>query len=461
MDDLLFFVLCMTDGAAWLLGTWYILTGFFGYRVKTAKGQGAMAAGSIVLYALLHTGLRGYMIQQGREFTMVYELMVTAVIGYWMCRPSCCLNGAKKLRIREKLLLAVCALEIISELLILCGWGRGLLTTYIHMPPVAQVLVCSLCNIAAVTGIWWFARLAGRKRKEPMALSLCFLTFLFFMLLDTIVSFVQPTEYTEIEPFVKLRILLSDEELMDQAMGISIFFIVMLICILVIYGIMKQAESMYLQKTNARNEYYLEMQKKHYEGIMESNREIRKIKHDMKNHIYCIEQLRAAKRYDELEEYIREISENLERADITVQTGCEIADAIISERKRKAQGLGIALRVEGELHRLEMSPLHICTIFSNLLDNAMEATQQLTNGEKWIEVKCRKNQHFIFISVTNPVKEPVEIVDNFVKTTKQDAKEHGFGIYNIKEAVAKYEGDVKLSQKEGVFCVELMIPCSH
>ena len=49
------------------------------------------------------------------------------------------------------------------------------------------------------------------------------------------------------------------------------------------------------------NESFLEAQKAHYEALKESNREIRKLRHDMKNHIYVMQELSRRNKQNKLQ----------------------------------------------------------------------------------------------------------------------------------------------------------------
>lgn len=91
--------------------------------------------------------------------------------------------------------------------------------------------------------------------------------------------------------------------------------------------------------------------------------------------------------------------------------------------------------------------IDICTIFSNIIDNAIEAVS-LVEGNKYIDISLRKHNNYLVISEKNPCKNKVTIVDNSIDSTKKDHGNHGFGLVNIKEVVGKYDWDVNLSVNE-------------
>ena len=117
-----------------------------------------------------------------------------------------------------------------------------------------------------------------------------------------------------------------------------------------------------------------------------------------------------------------------------VYTGNEIADAIISEKMKKAKNSQIKLKVEGTLHGLELSALDTYTIFSNLIDNELEVVEKLDEENRIIQLDVRKNKNFFIISEQNAIENDLEITDNTIQSTKNDRESHGFGIINIKEA---------------------------
>lgn len=110
-----------------------------------------------------------------------------------------------------------------------------------------------------------------------------------------------------------------------------------------------------------------------------------------------------------------------------------------------------------------LAALDICTIFSNMLDNAMEAVSCLSAEQRVISVSIRKNNHFLLIHEKNYTGVKPVIVDGQIKSTKKNKDRHGFGISNIKEAAAKYDGDVQIAVTENEegnyeFVMEIMIP---
>lgn len=218
----------------------------------------------------------------------------------------------------------------------------------------------------------------------------------------------------------------------------------------------KNSQTKYLSKINSLNEEYLTIQAHHFEKARQADTEMRMLRHDMKNHIVCLNGLYKAKKYDEMGEYLGRLTETVNEIDSSIITGNEIADAIISEKQAYAK-----IAVDGDFKGLRISSMHLCTILSNLLDNAIEAVSYVPDKDREITLTIRKTGNFMYISVKNPTTEYVEISDN-IETGKTDKNNHGFGLKNVKKAVSECGGTFILEcakeNKLYIFKAEVVLP---
>ena len=147
--------------------------------------------------------------------------------------------------------------------------------------------------------------------------------------------------------------------------------------------------------------------------------------------------------------------------------GDEIADAICSEKKNKAAKKGITLTVDGKLSGIKLSALDTCTILANILDNAIEAVENIDDDKKHIELTFKRNENYMIITEANPTAHESDIRDNNIITTKKDKSNHGFGLINIKDTVEKYEGECFLSSTQDdkseyyIFKIEIILPVAQ
>ena len=104
-----------------------------------------------------------------------------------------------------------------------------------------------------------------------------------------------------------------------------------------------------------------------------------------------------------------------------------------------------------------IDPDDIYTIFPNALDNAIEATRKV-EGEKVISLHARISNGTVYVTIRNPVAEPLKEKNGFLQTTKDDKEHHGYGLRSIRKAAGKYgENNVSYSVENGMFTLRLYL----
>lgn len=210
----------------------------------------------------------------------------------------------------------------------------------------------------------------------------------------------------------------------------------------------------YFEREAAVNEYYLNAQLKHFKAYQETQKETRRIRHDMKNHMACLYALLEKGHYEEAQLYIKEMNELVNQSGEHFHTGDPIIDAILNEKEPDASAQGIQLLVEGIPEFHYMDPVDVCTIFANAIDNAIEAQKDLNDREKRIQVSFVRQHAMQYIRIENPAEEVHKTGTSFL--TEKDPKEHGFGLENIRRAANKYHGQMNASYQNGIFVLELL-----
>ena len=447
--------LSLSNGVLLLFGTWFMITRFFGYEVKPGKHRKAIFIAVLILNTLfdffctIYSSSKDIFIASFVVyiFNLVYQLIY----------------------LKERIVWKKLAIFLVTENLI--SLMTQLVTYLVCMPSLfsrinsdtVSIYIFTVTNLVILGFIILISLTSSKKRKEPMAFSLVGFLFLANVIIESAMGAIigDGDKYGENAPVVSLRLTFGIEKA-DAIIGYSWAVVLLLLLAFVFFFLIKDSELRYLQKKNAQNEYYLESQKAHYEALSESNREVRKVKHDMKNHLYCLNELYENKRYDELGAYLEDMGAAIQHTEESTFIGHDIADAIIAEKKQKASEKNIEFSVEGSMYGAQLTAIDVCTIFSNILDNAIEATENLPKDLRRISLKVGHNKNYLLISEENPVMSAPEIHDNNISTTKKDSSNHGFGISNIKEAAAKYDGDISLSveEKNGVqvFSIDVMLP---
>ena len=122
------------------------------------------------------------------------------------------------------------------------------------------------------------------------------------------------------------------------------------------------------------------------------------------------------------------------------------ADAIFNYKLAQAENKGITLRFSGAVPPEGIRDEDLCTVLSNLLDNAVEACEKLS-GDREIRVECAEKNGFYLLSVQNPAPQPADVT----KSSKPDRRNHGIGLKNVKRVVKNYNGHLGIEQQGGTF----------
>ena len=187
--------------------------------------------------------------------------------------------------------------------------------------------------------------------------------------------------------------------------------------------------------------------------------ELRMIRHEIKNHDFYMKELVEAGRYDELKEYLE--SNLAEHADWlrTYECGNYTVDVILNHEMTAARRFGVEIVPEVLIQKeLPWPAEDICSLLSNLLDNAIEAARDSGAAEKKILFRMQPRQEYLFIRVSNPVSPDVpEGSKQHLHTTKADKEVHGFGTRVMRRIVKKYNGSIRFEVKDGQFITDVML----
>lgn len=196
-----------------------------------------------------------------------------------------------------------------------------------------------------------------------------------------------------------------------------------------------------------------------YRSISENFVKQRRRTHEYKNQILCIESLINTGNYEELKNYIKNISGHLSTELDYIKTNNVIVDAILNSKYRETLEKGIMFIFQlNDLSTIGIEDEDIVVILSNLLSNAIEACEKYS-GKKVIKLKFIKEGDDIIISVKNTYNGESEIRDGEIQTSKlYDSDEHGIGIKNIIDVIEKYQGSYTIQNDKEEFYFSIMLP---
>lgn len=219
----------------------------------------------------------------------------------------------------------------------------------------------------------------------------------------------------------------------------------------------------YIKKMNYQMEAIIEternlklMQEKYYLMLLEKEENTRKYRHDMNYHYAYLEEYARKENAVKTLEYIHGLQENFK----TVQkkeyvTGNNVLDLIFNNYLTEIKGVEVSVR--GKCPKaISISDVDMCTIFSNLVKNAVEEMERLS-GDKYIRVSISQGNMNTEVAIINSCLDNKIIENGVVYTSKDDKKNHGFGILNAKEAVGRNAGELEICAENGEFVARVRL----
>lgn len=197
---------------------------------------------------------------------------------------------------------------------------------------------------------------------------------------------------------------------------------------------------------------------------------VRSMKHDMKNTLAVIMQLAAqngGEENTELQAYLSELHQTMDRLDMEFHTGNAVADTLLNMKYHEALSALPDIRFDAQgLLFPETFNIHsydIGVILGNALDNAVEACRKLKAEDAWAEAFIRlysfQKGKMFFVEVENSFDGTVirRHWSEFPATDKADRETHGIGMANIKSVAEKYHGAVEWTVSGNVFTLSVMM----
>lgn len=210
-----------------------------------------------------------------------------------------------------------------------------------------------------------------------------------------------------------------------------------------------------LERENETVRLLLTQSSKQYQ-IAKQNMEQVNIKcHDLRHQIRLY---RGAGRIDE--SVLKEMEQAVDAYDITVKTGNPALDVLLTEKNQicRSKQIGFTCMADGK-GLAYMEPADLYALFGNALENAIEATEQLTDpAQKQIVLTVRPVEGFCSVHLQNYTKEPLRLENGLPVTSKQDRLNHGFGTRSMQLLVEKYGGELTFQQEADVVNIYMLLP---
>lgn len=183
---------------------------------------------------------------------------------------------------------------------------------------------------------------------------------------------------------------------------------------------------------------------------------LRKLRHDMNNHIGLMKTLINAGNYDELSDYMDQMYEDVAAANELVITGNRTVSVLVNAKKALAKTRDIDFNSLITASEINMQSKDICALLGNILDNAIEAAEK-SDGKKYIDLMIQKTQEGCIITCENSIGVKPVVKKNKFQTSKDNSNLHGIGTDSIKDVVSKYKGQINYDYDDDMFRARVVL----
>lgn len=250
----------------------------------------------------------------------------------------------------------------------------------------------------------------------------------------------------------------------DRIPNPTMYVILLFLAMAAFLGLLGMVSALARQRKLEQQSMFAEMNQAYYEAMEQQHFEIRRLRHDMANHLQALAGLADGQR----DAYIREMLEGNAMAHTLNYCGDATVNAVLTFKEAMMRQKGICPDWKLDIpDTLPYQKADVCALFANALDNAAEACEayrknvkypdgECADGELTVTLDARFRKGMLVVSVKNPMEETESSKGIFQpgmlpKTTKQDKKNHGLGLRSIREIVERYHGTMEIRTGERQF----------
>ena len=181
-----------------------------------------------------------------------------------------------------------------------------------------------------------------------------------------------------------------------------------------------------------------------YQLLSEKYENTKIMRHDFNKQLNVLKDLISTDNA-QAKEYMRQIQFSRRELEYTQYTDNKILNILFAQKVKECHERGVEIHIHSTSPTLSfISDIDTVAIFSNMIDNAIEASEQAEKKEIFVDLYT-VNDSFSAVKIENyAVKEPV-ILDGVLRTQKKNTDIHGIGIKSINTALKKYNSELTWS----------------
>lgn len=178
--------------------------------------------------------------------------------------------------------------------------------------------------------------------------------------------------------------------------------------------------------------------------------ELAKIRHDLNQHFLVLQELIARKDYTKAMNMLETLREHVSATKENEYCKDNIVNAIMGECEHICNENNVIFKCDLAINdALRINPVVVCSVFSNLTRNAVEAAKKVEGSGAFVVVKAKIDGDYLLISVENACV-------NRKKAGWPDKRQkYGFDI--LSAIVEEHHGKIEMLTDENRYCVKVFM----
>ena len=249
----------------------------------------------------------------------------------------------------------------------------------------------------------------------------------------------------------------SGVELINQNLSLQLM-LQALMCFLLIgfYRLVKQHLARYKAEERLRQmESSMHSTHEYYQLAHEKFEEIMRIRHDFRNQMQTVERLIADGHTAEAQKSISLIEDEIENTRLPSYCSDPVVDALLTVKLNEPENARIRTEIILEdIELLPLDPYEICSLFSNLIDNAFAAAREEKITAPFVRIRSGIRGGMFLLKVENSI-------DPDVPLKHTDDPAHGYGLQIIETITGRHSGSFRITREEQTVTALVAFPVSQ
>lgn len=203
----------------------------------------------------------------------------------------------------------------------------------------------------------------------------------------------------------------------------------------------------------------LGVQKSYHDVLIEKEQINLAAKHDLRHHMLIMKGMLDGKKYQQLSDYLKSYSAWHNQPEEIAFCHNYIIDMLLKMYSGIAKSKKIEFRVETYMipNKLFINDIDLCVSLSNILENALEASEKLAEEKREIFVSIAFRHNTLIILVKNKFSGN-PIIKNGIFVSSKTNNYHGFGSKSVKAVAKRCGGSADFYIESNFFNSEIFLP---